>query len=315
MGKYLILACDGGGIRGYITASVIQKLAGDPRACNFLPQVRLTAGTSTGSFIALALAAGKDIAAIKALYEPASARSLFTRNPAISGKLGGHEPPQGLGKRVESLWGLIMGHFDELVDTQYANTGVMAAARSVLGATTTLSQLAPVVVTTLRLADHIAAGRDTPDALAEATGVDGGRLDRRAARRPERQDERVDPDGAVQTRRIAVRRDVRVGGRDVLGRRADLLPALLPDERVPRLLRRRRPVREQPVPVRDLVRDRRGRPAPRHPRAVVRHRDHGRLDARLGDQLHRRLEDAVTAALPVLGAGRPAAARGPGRGW
>ena len=72
MGKYLILACDGGGIRGYITASVIEKLIGDPRARNFLPEVRLTAGTSTGSFIALALAAGKDIAAIKALCSTTS---------------------------------------------------------------------------------------------------------------------------------------------------------------------------------------------------------------------------------------------------
>jgi len=153
MSKYLILACDGGGIRGYITASVIEKLIGEPRAGNFLPQVRLTAGTSTGSFIALALAAGKDIAAIKALYAQPSARTLFPRNAAIAGKLGGHPPPHGLGKRVENMWGMIMGHYDELIDTKYANTGVMAAAKSVLGASTTLSQLAPVVVNTLQLAD------------------------------------------------------------------------------------------------------------------------------------------------------------------
>src|SRR3954463_14035206 len=132
MGKYFILACDGGGIRGYITASVIEKLVGEAGVGNFLPQVRLTAGTSTGSFIALALAAGKDIAAIKALYEQASAKTLFTRNAAIAGKLGGHEPPHGLGKRIEGMWRFMTGHYDELVDVQYANTGVMAAAQSML---------------------------------------------------------------------------------------------------------------------------------------------------------------------------------------
>jgi len=34
------------------------------------------------------------------------------------------------------------------------------------------------------------------------------------------------------------------------------------------------------------------------------------VDARLGDQLHGGLEDALAAALPVLGAGRPAPALG-----
>jgi len=177
MGKYLILACDGGGIRGYITASVIEKLIGDPRARNFLPEVRLTAGTSTGSFIALALAAGKDITAIKALYAQASAKTLFTRNAAIAGKLGGHEPPHGLGKRVENTWGLIMGHYDELIDTQYANTGVMAAAKSVLGASTTLSQLAPVVVNTLRLADtSVTPNVWTPTVISNLAGSPFGAM-------------------------------------------------------------------------------------------------------------------------------------------
>jgi patatin-like phospholipase/acyl hydrolase len=177
MSKYLILACDGGGIRGYITASVIEKLIGDAGAGNFLPQVRLTAGTSTGSFIALALAAGKDIAAIKALYEPASAKTLFTRNAAIAGKLGGHEPPHGLGKRVVGTWELVMGHYDELVDTQYTNIGVMAAAQTVLGAATTLSQLAPVVVNTLRLADpSVTPNAWTPVVISNLDGSPFGKM-------------------------------------------------------------------------------------------------------------------------------------------
>jgi patatin-like phospholipase/acyl hydrolase len=177
MGKYFILACDGGGIRGYITASVIERLVGDAGVGNFLPQVCLTAGTSTGSFIALALAAGKDIAAIKALYEQASARALFTRNAAIAGKLGGHAPPHGLGKRLVSMWELIMGHYDELVDAQYANTGVMAAAKSVLGESTTLSQLAPVVVNTLRLADtSVTPNAWTPVVISNLDGSPFGEM-------------------------------------------------------------------------------------------------------------------------------------------
>jgi hypothetical protein len=122
--------------------------------------VSLRAGTSTGSFIALALAlaAGRDIAAIRALYQQASARALFTPNPAIDGKAGGHaERTRGIGWRVEHLWKSIEAHYDELVGTGYASTGVMEAARSVLGATTTLAELRPVVVTTLRLADPGAA--------------------------------------------------------------------------------------------------------------------------------------------------------------
>jgi patatin-like phospholipase/acyl hydrolase len=176
-GKYFILACDGGGIRGYITASVIEKLVGDPRVGNFLPQVRLTAGTSTGSFIALALAAGKDIAAIKALYEQASAKALFARNPAIAGKLGDHEAPHGIGKRLERMWGFIMGHFDELIDAQYTNTGVMAAAQTMLGATKVLSLLAPVVVNTLQLADtSVTPNVWTPTVLSNLRGSPFGNM-------------------------------------------------------------------------------------------------------------------------------------------
>jgi predicted patatin/cPLA2 family phospholipase len=35
MTTYFILACDGGGIRGYITASVLQRLVADPDAATF----------------------------------------------------------------------------------------------------------------------------------------------------------------------------------------------------------------------------------------------------------------------------------------
>lgn len=54
--RYLIVSCDGGGIRGLITARLLQQI--QTQFPNFLPQVQLYAGTSTGSLIALGLASG-----------------------------------------------------------------------------------------------------------------------------------------------------------------------------------------------------------------------------------------------------------------
>lgn len=67
MNRYRILSLDGGGIRGYLSVLLLERL--EEAHPGFLEQIDLFAGTSTGSFIALALAAGKPIAAIRALYE------------------------------------------------------------------------------------------------------------------------------------------------------------------------------------------------------------------------------------------------------
>ena len=48
--NFLILSCDGGGIRGLITAMIIQEL---DKQIPFLNQIDLFAGTSTGGIIAL----------------------------------------------------------------------------------------------------------------------------------------------------------------------------------------------------------------------------------------------------------------------
>ena len=167
MAKYFILACDGGGIRGYITASVLQKLLGDPSVGDFLPQVSLRSGTSTGSFIALALAGGARIADIQKLYQQDSAKQLFTRNPAITGTAAtGHE---SLLARIEAelskAWHRLARDYEELVNAQYTHDGVMKAARALLGPTTKLSDLAPVLVNTLVLDDR----RITPSAWMPTT--------------------------------------------------------------------------------------------------------------------------------------------------
>jgi patatin-like phospholipase/acyl hydrolase len=67
MCAYKILALDGGGIRGLITAMLLERLE---HACpGFLDQIDLFAGTSTGGLLALGLAAGKTPHDARKLYE------------------------------------------------------------------------------------------------------------------------------------------------------------------------------------------------------------------------------------------------------
>ena len=67
---YRILSCDGGGIRGVITAKLLQAL--DP---SVIKNVDLFAGTSTGSIVALGLASGVSIDTIVELYSSQEACS------------------------------------------------------------------------------------------------------------------------------------------------------------------------------------------------------------------------------------------------
>jgi hypothetical protein len=173
MGKYFILACDGGGIRGYITTSVLQQLVGDPSVGDFLPQVSLRAGTSTGSFVALALAAGAAVSDIQRLYQQASARQFFTRNPAITGATAGEHAH--LLARIEAelsqAWHHLAKYYEELVFAQYTHDGVAKAAQALLGATTKLSDLAPVLVNTLVLDDtRLAPNAWMPTVLSNLPG-------------------------------------------------------------------------------------------------------------------------------------------------
>jgi patatin-like phospholipase/acyl hydrolase len=84
MAKYLIVAFDGGGIRGYISSTVLQQLIENTPAGNFLPQVQMMAGTSTGSFIALALASNVSIDTVQSMYQQSNAAPIFTPNPNIA---------------------------------------------------------------------------------------------------------------------------------------------------------------------------------------------------------------------------------------
>ncbi|HLW68144.1 MAG TPA: patatin-like phospholipase family protein [Gemmataceae bacterium] len=70
---YLILSCDGGGIRGLLSALLIKKL---DEQCQLLRRVDLFAGTSAGGLIALGLAAGMPIRSICELFRK-NAKRIF----------------------------------------------------------------------------------------------------------------------------------------------------------------------------------------------------------------------------------------------
>ena len=72
--SYRILACDGGGIFGVITAKLLQSLDR-----SVLDNIDLFAGTSTGSIIALGLASGVSIDTIFELYSSEQACSQIFR--------------------------------------------------------------------------------------------------------------------------------------------------------------------------------------------------------------------------------------------
>jgi patatin-like phospholipase/acyl hydrolase len=69
MGKYRILSLDGGGIRGIITIILMQRLMAEVGLEDWLDQVDLLAGTSTGGLLSLGIAKGKDTSVMRSLYE------------------------------------------------------------------------------------------------------------------------------------------------------------------------------------------------------------------------------------------------------
>lgn len=70
--NYNIIACDGGGIRGLITAMLLNDLVSNPPSgatSNILNNVSLFTGTSTGGIIAIGLASGLTPSALVDLYQ------------------------------------------------------------------------------------------------------------------------------------------------------------------------------------------------------------------------------------------------------
>ncbi len=75
MPKYRIMTFDGGGVRGALMATLLQRLTIE--FPDLLDKVDLLAGTSTGSMVTLALADGKTPEDLVEIYSQENMQSVF----------------------------------------------------------------------------------------------------------------------------------------------------------------------------------------------------------------------------------------------
>ncbi len=149
--KYLILTCDGGGMRGYLSSLIMQRLNQDMSIFGEgNGAIDLYAGTSTGGLIALGLAAGNSIDSVVQLYE--------TNGANIFAPLGVESPC------VQSLPKILQGYksVTELYQVQFDDIGspsVRDVIENFIPGDPVLSSLSnKVMVTTFQLAATTAAG-------------------------------------------------------------------------------------------------------------------------------------------------------------
>lgn len=109
MAKCRILSLDGGGLRGLITARMLQRLSDDPKIKGWLNDVDLFAGTSTGGILALGLAAGKTPQDICDLYINAGPRifddSIWDDIRDIGKTIGADYSNKVLKKELRNIFG------------------------------------------------------------------------------------------------------------------------------------------------------------------------------------------------------------------
>jgi uncharacterized protein len=147
MANYLILSCDGGGIRGYLSSLLLQRLNDDLGIFGSNNQnIDLYAGTSTGGLIALALAQGKSIDSIVDLYATAG-KDIFYPASFQPGCLLGEAAGAAAGLAdVKGLWQVL---YDDIDDPS-----VQSVIESFIPGNPLLSSLASnVMVTTFQLSD------------------------------------------------------------------------------------------------------------------------------------------------------------------
>jgi hypothetical protein len=147
MANYLILSCDGGGIRGYLSSLLLQRLNDDLGIFGSNNQnIDLYAGTSTGGLIALALAQGKSIDSIVDLYATAG-KDIFCPASFQPGCLLGEAAGAAAGLAdVKGLWQVL---YDDIGDPS-----VQSVIESFIPGNPLLSSLASnVMVTTFQLSD------------------------------------------------------------------------------------------------------------------------------------------------------------------
>ncbi len=132
---YVVLTFDGGGIRGLISALLVQQL---DQELGFLKRVDLFAGTSTGALLALGLASGVPIASLVDIYMTKGAE-VFKPYTSFSPK-----PPPALIAKHPSAAALSV----DLLYVKYSDAGLSKLVSQTFPAEKTLSQLGRKVLVT-----------------------------------------------------------------------------------------------------------------------------------------------------------------------
>lgn len=138
-----LLCCDGGGIRGLITALLIQDL---DLSYSIISKADGFAGTSTGGLIALALASGVPISKIVSIYETEGSK-IFEPNGWLL-EVKAQAPEQADRGDLE-----VFGSGPGVLSCQYKNDGLIAIAKDLLGDRLLSDATKYVAVNTARLWD------------------------------------------------------------------------------------------------------------------------------------------------------------------
>jgi predicted acylesterase/phospholipase RssA len=162
---YTIVTFDGGGIRGLISALLLQQLQSDVQGKtnqNFLASVSMFAGTSTGSFLALSMAqdpSATNVNNLVSLYLNDGPRIFTPFNPstsaprlAVPAALPDAPRPTGAASSLGSWWDIIVKYWDEFTNVRYDNTALQTLLQKQLGSDATIGGLVPdILVNTLQL--------------------------------------------------------------------------------------------------------------------------------------------------------------------
>jgi hypothetical protein len=148
---YFILTCDGGGIRGLVTALLLEQLEKD---FGILKRVDLFAGTSTGGIIALALAGGVPLSTVSGIYENDGARVFepldSSELEALTSRLTLAPRPATADPEVHDVIERVWADIDSMFCVKYDNRGLASVLRSVLPSQP-LRKLRKVMVTAFQL--------------------------------------------------------------------------------------------------------------------------------------------------------------------
>lgn len=158
---YFIISCDGGGIRGLITAMLLEDLY--VKCPGFLEKVSLFAGTSTGGIIALGLAAGLSTQKIVDLYQHQGGQifvpfqpnliDLFAYVKEYVDELLEPSPAGRAEAAAEGLAGIAgtLRTIEDVFHVKYTADGLAKLLRENFG-TTMMSHIRPVIVATYNIA-------------------------------------------------------------------------------------------------------------------------------------------------------------------